>query len=119
MREIYRAIKDFETRFQQVHNLSLNEGMLLCNLNGRNHTSSEIADILDLSASNTSKVIKSVEDKGLIERSLGKDDKRQMHFSLTPEGRKRLKNIQCECDDGTADDILKSIHINKTSSINH
>ncbi len=41
-----------------------------------------------------SKVIKSLENKELIERCPGKDDKRQMLFSLTKKGDKVLGDIR-------------------------
>lgn len=50
---------------------------------------------IETSNSNTSKVIRSVEDKGYIERNLGDCDKRQMYFSLTAEGKKILKEMEC------------------------
>ena len=87
IRDIYRAIAEFEVKFMQEFDLSLNEGMLLCTLlNTPKLTSSEIAEALGLSASNTSKVIRSVEDKKLITR--------QMHFALTPEGKSRITVIK-------------------------
>ena len=56
IRDIYRAIAEFEVKFMQEFDLSLNEGMLLCTLlNTPKLTSSEIAEALGLSASNTSK----------------------------------------------------------------
>ena len=95
IRDIYRAIAEFEVKFMQEFDLSLNEGMLLCTLlNTPKLTSSEIAEALGLSASNTSKVIRSVEDKKLITRLVGKTDKRQMHFALTPEGKSRITVIK-------------------------
>lgn len=96
VRDIYRSIRDFEFYFQQKYDLCLNEGMLLCTLNLSTHSSSGLADELGLSHSNTSKVIKSVEDKGFIERKLGKDDKRQMYFHLTEEGKDKLDEIKKE-----------------------
>lgn len=73
IRDIYRAIAEFEVKFMQEFDLSLNEGMLLCTLlNTPKLTSSEIAEALGLSASNTSKVIRSVEDKKLITRLVEK-----------------------------------------------
>ena len=74
IRDVYRAIAEFETQFMQQYNLSLNEGMLLC--------------------SNTSKLIRSVEEKKLIARIIGKVDKRQMHFSLTAEGKEQITAIK-------------------------
>lgn len=95
IRDIYRSISEFESRFQQQYNLCLNEGMLLCSLKSKVCSSGELAELLGLTNSNTSKVIKSVESKGLIERVLGDKDKRQMYFSLTENGRKRLEAISC------------------------
>lgn len=95
IRDVYRAIYDFELNFQQLYNLGLNEGMLLCSLNTQKYSSNELASVLGLSNSNTSKVIKSVEKKGLIKRIVGKEDKRQMYFALTDLGKKKLESIKC------------------------
>lgn len=95
IRDVYRAIAEFEVQFTQMYDLSLNEGMLLYTLlNTPKLTSSEIAEALGLSASNTSKVIRSVEGKKLITRLIGKEDKRQMRFSLTTEGKNRISDIK-------------------------
>lgn len=95
IRDVYRAIAEFEVQFMQLYDLSLNEGMLLCTLLNRPKlASSEIAEALGLSASNTSKVIRSVEDKKLITRLIGKEDKRQMHFTLTSEGKSKISDIK-------------------------
>ena len=95
IRDIYRTIAEFESQFEKEFDLSLNEGMLLCSLNDNQCLSStEIAKNLGLTCSNTSKVIRSVESKGFIERTLGKEDKRQMYFTLTSEGEKMIKKIK-------------------------
>lgn len=95
IRDIYRSIAEFETRFEKAYHLGLNEGMALCSLSKNEQLSSgEMAELLGLTPSNTSKVIRSVEKKGLIQRVIGSTDKRQMYFSLTDEGRKRLRDIQ-------------------------
>ncbi|GAE20993.1 3-to-5 oligoribonuclease A [Bacteroides pyogenes JCM 10003] len=71
--------------------------MLLCSLSKVDRLSSgEIAETLGLTNSNASKVIRSVEDKGLVERVMGVVDKRQMYFSLTRKGKKALSEIVCE-----------------------
>ena len=94
IRDIYRAIAEFEAQFEQAYGLSLNEGMLLCTLLSRGKlSSSEVAEALGLSASNASKVIRSVESKELIVRQVGREDKRgkeligrikAAHFDLPP-----------------------------------
>lgn len=95
IRDVYRAIAEFEGQFMQTYNLSLNEGMLLCTLLARPKlTSGEIAEALGLTASNASKVIRSVEEKKLIARLVGKSDKRQMHFALTAEGKARITAVK-------------------------
>ncbi len=79
--------------------MCLNEGMLLCSLSqGGSYTSGQMAEMLGLSHSNASKVIASVEKKGWIKRSLGKEDKRQMYFQLSASGGKQLSAMQ-RCSD--------------------
>ena len=96
LRDIYRAIASFEVQFEEKYHLSLNEGMLLCSLSKRGSLQAgEISDLLGITHSNASKLIRSVEDKELIERVLGKIDKRQMHFSLSEKGMEVLANIKC------------------------
>ncbi|MBP7373994.1 MAG: MarR family transcriptional regulator [Prevotella sp.] len=96
IREIYRAVSAFEGEMEKTYNLCLNEGMLLCSLSKTDKLSSgEIAESLGLTTSNTSKVIKSVENKDMIKRVIGNTDKRQMYFSLTPKGKEALSVINC------------------------
>jgi len=97
IRDLYRSIADFENEFIRKHGLCLNEGMLLCTLSNAGKLSSgEIAEILGLTNSNASKVIRSVEKKGLIKRELGDQDKRQMNFLLTSKGLDVIKKIKTE-----------------------
>ena len=97
IRDIYRAIAEFETVFQQQYGLGLNEGMLLCSLQKSGKCSSgEIASMLGLTFSNASKVICSAEKKSLICRTLGDNDKRQMYFALTEKGAELLATIKSD-----------------------
>lgn len=97
MRELYKAIDAYEKEFEKVYGVGLNEAMALCSLAHEEPelTASEIADKTGMSTSHTSKVIRNIESKELINRSLGKTDKRQMYFSLTDKGRDRLQQISC------------------------
>lgn len=110
IRDILRSINDFETEFYVEHGVKLNEGMLLCTLHKMEECSSgRIAELLGLSSSNSSKVITSAEKKGLIERAVGSDDKRQMFFRLTSRGKERIDKIHCHADRmvGLIEDIRK------------
>lgn len=95
IRDIHRAIVAYEQKLIREYELTLNEGMLLCSLSQSEQlTSGEIAELLGLTCSNTSKVISSVEKKRFIRRLLGKKDKRQMYFSITKEGLQHLETIR-------------------------
>lgn len=96
IRDIYQAITDFELKFQACYNMSFNEGAMLCMLKKKPLSSGELAKELKLSASNTSKVIKAVEDKGFVERILGKNDRRKMFFSLTEAGKIKIAAVKCD-----------------------
>ena len=100
IRDLQRAVYQFELQFEKLYGISLNEGMALCSLSKTVSLSSgELGELLGLSSSNTSKVICSVEKKGYVERVVGTKDKRNMYFSLTDSGRDILKNI----GDGTVE----------------
>ena len=95
VRDIYRLINNFEVSLQKDFGIGLNEGMLLCSLSTlRECASGRVAELLELSLSNASKVILSAEKKGLIERIIGKEDKRQMLFTLTQEGKVCIEQIK-------------------------
>ena len=98
IREIYRAIAEFESYFQKTYNICFNEGMALCSLKEKPMSSGELAKELGLTNSNTSKVLKSVEEKGFVERIIGKEDRRQMYFTLSEAGREKIASINCEED---------------------
>ena len=89
LRSIYRAITALEQEMQKLHGININEGMLLCLLSeNKSLTSGEIAEALGLTCSNTSKIIS---------RVMGKTDKREMYFSLSAAGKKRLEEMK-DCD---------------------
>lgn len=88
IRDLQRAVNQFETSFERCYGISLNEGMALCSLSTKEPLcTGELGEQLGLTPSNTSKVIRSMESKGLIERELGERDHRQMYFHLTEAGR--------------------------------
>jgi DNA-binding MarR family transcriptional regulator len=54
-----------------------------------------LGELLGLTPSNTSKVLRSAESKGLVLRELCCKDRRQMHYSLTTKGRELLASVSC------------------------
>ncbi|WP_311442622.1 MarR family winged helix-turn-helix transcriptional regulator [Hoylesella enoeca] len=96
IRDIYRAISVFEATFEAQFSLSINETMLLCALSEQGEmTSGDIAGALGVRPSVASKLIRMVEDKQLIDRVMGQQDRRQMRFSLSEEGLHQLEIIKC------------------------
>lgn len=94
IRDVCRALGIFESDFSKEHDISLNEGMILCSLKEKRLSSGEIAKQINLTCSNTSKLIRSIEEQGYIERVLGEEDRRQMYFSLTPAGLEKIQQIE-------------------------
>lgn len=88
------ALSDFENKLMEAQDVSLNEAMVLCALGRECVTSSVIAERTGMRPSHASKVIGALEERGYLMRELGKQDKRQMHLSLTDEGRKCLDRIK-------------------------
>ena len=94
MRELMKALSDFENRLTDAHGVSLNEAMVLCALGGECVTASVIAGRTGLRPSHASKVIGALEERGYLKRRLGKTDKRQMYVSLTPKGKECLQQVK-------------------------
>lgn len=94
IKDIYKALYQFEKAFSEVHEITINEAMLLCCLKDNEAKSAgTICEYIGLSNSRVSKVITSVENKGFIHRSISKEDKRQMFFSLTPKGKEKVQQM--------------------------
>ena len=96
IRDLQRAVHQFEANLERQYGICLNEGMTLCSLSKAGRLScGELSDLLGLTPSNMSKVHRSDEEKEFVRRELGTADKRQMYFSLTDRGRQLLASIDC------------------------
>lgn len=94
IKDIYKAITSFEENFLNDFDLCINEALVLCCLKNKQLSSSELAEQAGLKFSHASKIIKSIEDKGLIKRTIGHSDKRYMNFELSAAGQEMLKKIE-------------------------
>ena len=69
IRDLQRAVHQFESAFEKRYGICLNEGMTLCSLSKTGRLCpGELGELLGLTPSNTSKVLRSVEQKGLVTR---------------------------------------------------
>ncbi len=98
IRQVYRTIVQLEQCFEKNFGLNLNEGVALCYLSdSAGMTSGEMAETLELTTSNCSKVMCSLEKMGYVTRTIDKDDRRSMHFTLTVAGNELITRMHC-CD---------------------
>ena len=94
LKDIYKALYQFEKDFANSNGITINEGMILCCLkNDELKTANELCDFVGLSNSRVSRVINTVEKKGYIKRQMGESDKRQMIFSLTNAGKEKVAEM--------------------------
>lgn len=96
MRDLYRAMAELENSLEELYSISLNEAMVLCSIGDENVPAGTIASRTGLRSSHLSKVLRSVEDKGYINRNFGDKDKRQIYFSLTDEAMTCLGKLKKE-----------------------
>lgn len=91
IKDIYKTLYQFEKAFADVHEITINEAMLLCCLKeGEAKSAGTISEYIGLSNSRVSKVITAVENKGFIRRNINQDDKRRMFFVLTSTGKDKI-----------------------------
>ena len=94
IKDLYRTLYIFEREFQAKNDITINEAMLLCSLKeGSPRSAHEICEFIGLSSSRGSRIINTTEQKGFIKRNMGKEDKRQMIFTLTESGRSKLDEM--------------------------
>lgn len=94
LKDMYKALYAYEKKFSERMGVTINEGALLCCLkDNMPKTANELSDFIGLSCSRVSRIINSIEKKGYILREIGMLDKRQMIFTLTDVGRKKIKEM--------------------------
>ena len=72
MRDVFKAMGNFETAFEKMYQITLNEAMILCALKEASDkvTATNLSKQTELSPSHTSKMLRILEEKGLIVLSL-------------------------------------------------
>ena len=96
MRELFKALSDLEADLIANYQVTLNEAMALCSIGQETVTASVIVERTGMTPSHASKVLRSIEAKELVIRSLGEQDKRQMYFSLTGSGDRLIGSVNCD-----------------------
>ena len=92
MRDLIRALSELETRLEETYGITLNEAMVLCAVGKEIVSAGDVTSRTGMTSSHASKTIRSVEDKGLLSRQLGKQDSWRR---CSPCGRPRNKKWRC------------------------
>ena len=95
MRDVFKAMARFEDALEKVYQVSLNEAMILCALqeaSPNNMTATSLSKRTELTPSHASKMLRILEEKELIVRTLGEEDRRLMQFHLSQSGKKLVRS---------------------------
>jgi len=92
-------VYQFENHLAHEHKMLLNEAFVLGMLgNGKTRRSTDLARELGVTFSMMSRTLSALEDAGFIERAIGKEDKREMVFTINKAGSKKLSLLNGDFD---------------------
>lgn len=94
MRELLKALSELENQLITTYSISLNEAMVLCSIGGETVAAGTIVERTGMTPSHASKTISLIEKKEMVTRDFGKQDKRQMYFTLTDKAKACLEEIK-------------------------
>lgn len=94
MRELCWGLNSIEEQLETVTGLTLHQALILCCISGDKIASTVIARTLHLRTPIVSKHLSFLEHAGFIIRHLGQEDKRQMLFTLSPQGEQMLTQLR-------------------------
>ncbi|TCN70064.1 MarR family winged helix-turn-helix transcriptional regulator [Acetobacteroides hydrogenigenes] len=86
LKDIYKALHEFEASFLKQYGITVNEGIILCMLGDGPLKVGDICADCSLSNSRLSKVLGSLEKKGYVQRTIDPNDRRVVMVELTPIG---------------------------------
>lgn len=90
---VWHTIANFYNRIASQYGLSQATGYVLLNIDSKKGTpATSIAPMMGMKTNSLSRVLKNMEDDGLISRQKSIDDGRLVNIFLTPKGREK-KNI--------------------------
>lgn len=96
MRDLVRAMSELESSLEDGYGITLNEAMSMCAIGEETVTAGTVVNRTGLKAPHVSKVLRSIEKKGMVTRNFGDCDKRQICFSLTGKAKDCLSRLRSE-----------------------
>lgn len=76
------------------HDITMSMGFVLLNIHSEGTPATKIAPLMGLEARSLSRLLKSMEEKGLIYRETDEADKRMVRIVLTKEGKKKKEKAR-------------------------
>jgi DNA-binding MarR family transcriptional regulator len=90
IKAVWHAIARMYNQQAAKHDLTMSMGFVLLNINSEEGTpATKIAPMMGLEARSLTRLLKSMEEKGLIYREADKSDKRLVRIVLTKEGKRK------------------------------
>jgi MarR family transcriptional regulator, organic hydroperoxide resistance regulator len=90
IKAVWHAIARMYNQQAAKHDITMSMGFVLLNINSEEGTpATKIAPLMGLEARSLTRLLKSMEEKGLIYREADSSDKRLVRIVLTKEGRKK------------------------------
>ncbi len=95
LRTAWHAISRMYNQQAQKYDATMSMGFVLLNINTEEGTAAtKIAPMMGLEARSLTRLLKSMEEKGLIYRESDKNDKRSVRILLTKEGRDKKEKAR-------------------------
>ena len=85
----WHAIARMYNQQAAKHDITMSMGFVLLNIHAEGTPATKIAPLMGLEARSLSRLLKSMEEKGLIYREADATDKRMVRIVLTKEGKKK------------------------------
>jgi MarR family transcriptional regulator, organic hydroperoxide resistance regulator len=89
IKAVWHAIARMYNQQAAKHDITMSMGFVLLNIHSEGTPATKIAPLIGLEARSLSRLLKSMEEKGLIYREADPVDKRMVRIVLTREGKKK------------------------------
>ncbi len=95
LRKLIVDLRRFEEKLKKKTGLTVNEALLICQVQRGKQEPTLLAEELELSPSRLSRILDSLEKKNLISREISSEDRRSVSVKLTNSGLNAANEINC------------------------
>ena len=95
LRRLVLDLRHFEQTLKDTTALSLNEALCLCQTGKGKGDPGSLSEELELSPSRLSRILDSLERRGLLIRTMSPDDRRAVSIHLTEAGAQLVATLRC------------------------